>query len=133
MVYKVIKFLFLNYYYFFNKKGGNQGFAITRALNLMFLNALFLVGIPVIILLKRFNELRGILPNFKLYSTGYFIALVIFLVIHHLLEKKIKMLLLNKKFDDSLVNNNTRRLSFIIFFCIFFLFFIALFVKIPQD
>lgn len=124
----IFKFYFLNYYYFFYKKDGDEKFAITKALNLVLVNAIFIIFFILVLVLKLFPEARIFFTEVKRYGYTYFLVLAIIFLIHYLLQKRLKKLIYDKL---EFFSNKEFKNKFIIFFttpAIFLCFVLALFI-----
>lgn len=125
-MYRIFRFYFLNYYHFFLGKNKNVNFAITRAINLIFLNLFFLLCIPISVFLKIYPEARSYLLVIKQYSIGFFVILILFLFLHWLVEKRLRKLIPN--WDFSIVTKRNIVIAFSTIICILFVFLLVLFL-----
>ena len=125
-MYKIFKFYFLNYYPFFLGKNNNVNFAITRAINLIFLNIFFTLCIPLTVSLKVYPELRNYLLVIEKFSLSFFVILILFLFLHWFLEKRMRKLI--TIWDITIVSKRNTDICFSTILCILFFFLLALFL-----
>lgn len=92
-MYRIFVFYFLNYYYFFIRKDADGKFAITRALNLILINLLFLAYTVLVLILKIYPGGGLFFSEIKRYGYVYFLILGVVFLIHYLLQKKLKTLI----------------------------------------
>lgn len=120
-MFRIFKYFFLNYFYFFYKFDANKGFSITRALNLIIINIILITFIFLVFIFKVFPELRILLPEIKKYGYVYFIILITILIIHYLLQKKLKSLVNYNEYKSNSSNNFIVIFTnLFILFCLFF-------------
>ncbi|WP_156131489.1 hypothetical protein [Pedobacter kyungheensis] len=70
----------------------DKNFSITRALNLILVELVFLVFTVLIFAFKCFPSWRNVLPVIKRYSPVYFIILIAVFSLHYFLSKFLKEL-----------------------------------------
>lgn len=104
-MFRIFKYFFLNYYYFFYKFDSDEKFSMTRALNLILINMLLIAFIFFVLILKEFPELRILFPEIKKYGYVYFIIIIIVFIIHYLLHKKLKYFINSIEYKSNSSNN----------------------------
>lgn len=127
-MYRIFKLYFLNYYNFFYKKDKSDEFAITRALNLIFINLIFIIFTIIVIIVKFVPSIKLFLPEIKRYGYVYFLILLVIFLTHYILQKKLKKLACDNIASMKYVKKENKTIAFCTIPVVFLVFILTLII-----